>query len=852
MRFVARGTVSHLFNTVRLLTTIRNRVYIGGAGSVYPQRGRIIRMSRALRVGVLLGTAVYAGYGQGQSKATTVASASAARQLLDQYCVGCHNVKTKTAGLMLDQLDTNHLGDRSETWEAVVRKLRAGMMPPMGMRRPDTVTYEGLTEWLESELDRAAAVKPRYVSPGLHRMNRTEYANAIHEVLGLNLDVSEFLPVDDSSYGFDNVASSLGISPALVEGYMSAAAKISRLAVGHETAPSEKKYIAAQDYSQEGHVEGLPFGTRGGMLINHYFAADGEYIISWFPVRGNTGELYGSERKDERLEVLVDGELAGKFDIAKIPNGTDNDKNEVRVKLKAGTHKVGLAFLSTTEIPLDDLNQHYLRSVLDTNPIPGYIFSPQVSQVIIMGPYNATRPKETASRQKIFACRPSTNTDEVPCAKQIVAKLATSAYRRPVNDLDIEYLLSLYQKGRNRGDFEDGIEMAVQYILADPEFIFRGERDPANVKPGQPYRINDLELASRLAFFLWSGPPDAELIGLAGQKKLHDPRVLEQQARRMLADTRSHELVKNFAGQWLQLRNLPSTAPITQMFPDFDDNLRQGFRIETEMFFESIVREDRSVLDLLDADYTFVNERLARHYGIPNVYGSQFRKVSLTGDLDARRGLLGKGAIHLVTSVPDRTSPVQRGKWVLMNLMGIIPPDPPPNVPVLRESGKMANGQAVPLEISMRQRMEEHRQNPACASCHKMMDPIGFAMENFDAIGKWRTVEFGQTLDVSSNVTDGAKINGPAGLRQYLLRYSPQFVRVVTEQLLTYALGRGAEYYDMPAVRSTVRAAAADKYKLTSLIVGIVKSEPFQMNIRAEDGTPTASVHRSGLIEPRQ
>jgi Protein of unknown function (DUF1592)/Protein of unknown function (DUF1588)/Protein of unknown function (DUF1585)/Protein of unknown function (DUF1587)/Protein of unknown function (DUF1595)/Planctomycete cytochrome C len=812
-------------------------------------------MSRALWVcvfGVFLGAAVCVEPGQGQSKATTVVSASSARQLLDQYCVGCHSVKTKTAGLTLDQLDITHIGDHAEIWEKVVRKLRAGMMPPSGLRRPDPSTYEGLTVWLENELDRAAAAKPQYLPPGLHRLNRTEYANAIRDVLGLDVDVSEFLPVDDSSYGFDNVASSLGISPALVEGYMSASSKISRLAVGHETSPSQKKYVAPQDYSQESHVEGLPFGTRGGMLVNHYFAADGEYVISWFPVRGNTGELYGSERKEEKLEVLLDGDRVGLFEMAKIPNGTDNDKNQVRLKVKAGKHKVGVAFLASTDIPIDDLNQHYLRSVLDTNPIPGYIFSPQVSQMLIVGPYNATRPKDSASRQKIFVCHPNTSAEEISCAKQIISKVGTQAYRRPVNDTDLENLLGLYQKGRNRGDFEDGIEVAIQYILADPEFLFRSERDPANAKPGQPYRISDLELASRLAFFLWSAPPDTELLTLASQQRLHDPKVLEGQTRRMLADARSHELVKNFAGQWLQLRNLPSTAPITQMFPDFDDNLRQAFRIEAEMFFDSIVRENRSVVDLLNADYTFVNERLARHYGIPNVYGSQFRKVQLTADLDVRRGLLGKGAIELVTSDPDRTSPVLRGKWVLMNLMGIIPPDPPPNVPQLRESGKMANGQPVPLELSMRQRMEEHRQNPVCASCHKMMDPIGFAMENFDAVGKWRTLEFGQKLEVTADITDGTHVNGPAGLRQYFMRYSPQFVRVVTEKLLTYALGRGAEHYDMPAIRSIVHGAAADDYKLNALIIGIVKSEPFQMNVRVDDGSrQSASAPRKRSAEPR-
>ena len=792
-------------------------------------------MTFTQKAGLLLSVAACTSYAQ-QARPT---SPSTTRQILDGYCVSCHNSKLKTGGLSLDSVDTAKVGENPQVWEKVVRKLRAGMMPPLGMRRPDPAAYEGLTAWLESELDRAAASKPNFLAPGIHRMNRTEYANAVRDVTGLDVDPAEFLPVDDASSGFDNVAGSLGISPALVEGYMSAAGKISRVAIGHETAPSQKKYIAPQDYSQEEHVEGLPFGTRGGMLINHYFSADGEYVISWFPVRGNTGELFGSEKKDEHLEVLIDGARVKMFDIAKIPNGTDNDKNEVRVTVKAGMHKVGLAFLNTTDVPGDDLNQHYLRSVLDTNPIPGYVFSPQVSQAIIMGPYNAARPKDTPSRRKILVCQPANETEEVGCARKIVASLATRAYRRPLNDTDLENLLSVYQKGRNKGGFEDGIELALQNVLADPEFLFRGEIDPQDVKPGQPYRISDLELASRLAFFLWSAPPDADLINVASQGKLHEPKVLEEQTRRMLSDSRAHELVKNFAGQWLQLRNLPSTAPITQMFPDFDDNLRQAFRTEAEMFFESILRENRSVLDLLNADYTFVNERLARHYGIPNIYGSRFRRVTLTGDLDVRRGLLGKGAIELVTSEPDRTSPVQRGKWVLMNLLGVIPPDPPPNVPPLRQSDKMANGQPVPLEISMRERMEEHRANAACASCHKMMDPIGFSMENFDAVGKWRTTEFGKKLDVTGQLTDGGKTAGPAGLRDGLIRYSPQFVRVVTEKLLTYALGRRAEYYDMPVVRSVVREAAPGNYRLSSLIAGIVKSAPFQMNTKAEEASAT-------------
>jgi mono/diheme cytochrome c family protein len=757
------------------------------------------------------------------------------QRLVTQYCATCHNSKAKVAGLALDGTDLlAHVSQNAEMFEKVVRKLRAGMMPPPGAPRPDAAVLQTLAAGFENELDRAA-VKPNLVAPGVHRVNRTEYANAIHDLLGLDVDSAAFLPVDDSSSGFDNVAGSLTVSPALVEGYMSAAGKISRLAMGHETSPQEKKYIAPQDYSQENHVEGLPFGTRGGMLVHHYFSADGEYVISWFPVRGNTGELYGADRKGEKLEVTIDGERVGMFDIEKLPQGTDNDKNEIRLQVKAGQRTVGLAFLATTDVPIDDLNQHYVRSVLDTNPIPGYIFSPQVGQVIIMGPYKGTRATDTASRRKILTCHPTASSDEIACAKKIIGTLARQAYRRPATDGDIESLLNFYQAGRNKGDFEDGIERALQAILSDPEFVFRGEADPANVKAGEAYRISDLELASRLAFFLWSTIPDDELINLASQGKLKDPKVLELQVKRMLGDPRAHELVKNFAGQWLQLRNLPSAAPVTQMFPDFDDNLRQAFRIETEMFFESILREDRNVIDLLTADYTFVNERLARHYGIPNIYGSQFRRVPLNGELDARRGLLGKGSILLVTAQADRTSPVLRGKWVLMNILGIIPPDPPPNVPALRVSDKMANGQPVPLEISMRDRMQEHRANASCASCHLKMDPIGFALESFDAVGKQRTHEWGKPLDLSGQLSDGLKFDGVVGLRQALLRYSPQFVRTLTEKLMVYALGRGVEYQDMPMVRSIVRDAAGNNYRFSSLVLGIVKSPPFNMNVKEQE-----------------
>ncbi len=771
--------------------------------------------------GILLLT-VLAADGQGLSSQ---------RAVLDQYCVTCHNQKLKTGGLMLDKLDLAAIAENAETWEKVVRKLRAGMMPPQGLPRPTPAAYEALTVALETELDRAAAGKPHLPLPGVHRANRTEYANAIRDLLALDIDPAAYLPADDSSYGFDNVASGLGVSPALVEGYVSAAGKISRLALGHDTAPTRKIYHVREDYSQENHIDGLPLGTRGGMLVDHYFPADGEYLISWEPVRTTVGGLYGGDSEDEQLELTVDGQRVKLFKMGTdVPLTSLHDKNEVRVPLKAGRRTVGLAFLATTYVPHVDLNRHYRRSILDDNLIDGFTFTPQVSSLTIAGPYNGARPTETPSRRRILSCRPATAAEETPCARRILSGLARQAYRRPLTDSDTETLLNFYQAGRNSGDFEDGIERALQFILAHPEFVFRTEDGPPSVRPGEPYRISDLELASRLSFFLWSAAPDDELLRVAGQGKLKEPVVLEREVRRMLSDRRAHELVKNFAGQWLGLRTLQTATPEGVIYPDFDDNLRQAFRTETEMFFESIVREDRSVVDLLDADYTFVNERLAAHYGIPNVYGSHFRRVQLDGALDVRRGLLGKGSFQLATSVADRTSPVQRGKWILMNILGTVPPDPPPNVPQLKETAGSAAG-----EQTMRQRMEQHRANPNCASCHRLMDPIGFTLENFDGIGTWRTTQSGQPLDASGQLTDGTRLDGVASLRRALLRYSPQFVRTFTEKLLTYGLGRGVEYQDMPVVRAIVRDAAAGNYRFASLVLGIVKSEPFQMNRRAAD-----------------
>ncbi len=765
------------------------------------------------------------------------AALAAQRALLDQYCVTCHNQKLKTGGLALDWLDMAHVGDQAETWEKVVRKLRAGMMPPQGLPRPKPADYEALTAALENELDRAAAAKPHLPAAAVRRMNRTEYANAIRDLLALEIDPAAYLPADDSSYGFDNVASGLGISPALVEGYVSAAAKISRLALGHETAPARKIYHVREDYSQEEHLEGLPFGTRGGMLVHHYFPADGDYVISWEPVRTTVGGLYGGDSPDEQAELTIDGARIKLFKMAgDVPLTSLHDRNEVRVTVKAGERAVGLAFLATTYVPNVDLNHHYRRSILDDNLIDGFTFTPQVSSLTISGPIQGTRPADTPSRRKILVCHPAGAADELPCARRILTSLARQAYRRPATTGDTEKLMSFYQTGRNAGSFEDGIERGLQFILAHPEFIFRAEAGPEGVKPGQPYRVSGRELASRLSFFLWSSGPDEELLKHAEAGDLADPSVLKQEVRRMLADPRSHELVKNFAGQWLQLRTLQNATPEGIIYPDFDDNLRQAFRTEAEMFFESIVREDRSVVDLLDADYTFVNERLAAHYGIPNVYGSQFRRVKLEGGLDVRRGLLGKGSVLLATSIADRTSPVQRGKWVLMNILGTVPPDPPPNVPPL----KSADGANAGADQTMRQRMEQHRANPACASCHRMIDPIGFALENFDGIGRWRSTQYGRPVDASGQLTDGTKINGVVDLRQALLRYSPQFLRTFTEKLLTYGLGRGVEYQDMPTVRAILREAAATHYRFSSLVLGIVNSDAFQMNRKPEGGTQLA------------
>jgi mono/diheme cytochrome c family protein len=787
---------------------------------------RLLVISCGLIAAVALVVAPPSGIAQTPKPAATAATE---RAVIDQYCVSCHNNKLKTGNLALDQLDLTHLGDHAEIGEKVIRKLRAGMMPPAGMPRPDVAKRDELITWMESELDHSA--QTHLPSPGLHRLNRTEYTNAIRDVLGLEVDATKFLPADDSTHGFDNIAGALTLSPALMEAYLSAAGKISRLAVGDVSAPTQAVFEVPADTAQNYQIEGLPFGTRGGILIKYQFPADGEYS---FKVKGVTGYFQAvlGGVKGEQLEVLVDGERVKLFDWDKeISNTTGNGRATPKIPVKAGLHTVGVTFIATNDIPGSELNRPFQRTMNTPGSIPGFLFYPHVGQVWIEGPYGAKGANDTAARKKIYVCHPANAQEETPCARTIVSALAKHAYRRPAAATDIAALMEFYQSGRSEGgSFDDGIEAALQRLLTDPKFVYRDEAEPATLAAGKTYHISDLELASRLSFFLWSSIPDDQLIDLAAQGKLKDPVVLEQQVKRMLADQKSNALVSNFTGQWLGVRSLQTSEPVVNLFPDFDDNLRAAYQREVELFFGSIAHEDRSILDLLTADYTFVNERLAKQYGIPNVYGPQFRRVTLPADLDMRRGLLGKGALLTVTSNAARTSPVARGKWFLQTFLGVSPPDPPPNVPAIKDKPVDSTGNTrIP---TMRETMEAHHTSPSCASCHKIFEPIGLAMENFDAVGSWRTVDGESPIDATGVLVDGTKVDGVISLRNTLVRYSDQFERVVTEKMLTYALGRGVEYDDMPMLRSIVRDSAASKYKFSSLVMGIVKSPAFQMNMK--------------------
>ena len=767
------------------------------------------------------------------------------RAILDRYCVTCHNERLRTAGLSLDRLDVARVPDAAEAWEKVVRKLRSGAMPPAGMPRPAQASLDALAGYLETTLDRAAAAQPNPGRPSIRRLTRTEYGHAIRDLLAVEIDAAALLPADDSRFGFDNIGSVLTLSPLLAERYLAAARQVRRLALGDPAIrPTFEFYDVSKDLIQEDRVgEGLPFGSRGGIAVRHHFPADGEYIFR-VRLQRNSREYIRGIQQPHDLDIRLDGARISRMTIGGERKGrssfvfssaamgdvaqehyerTADDALEVRHRVEAGSHVVSAIFVKEDSVP-----EHPLEPRMTMYDYAQYKGGEAgVARLAIGGPYNAKGVADTESRRKLFVCRPASPRDEEPCARKVLAGLARRAYRRPATAGDIETLLGFYRLGRRDGTFEAGIGLALERLLAGPEFLFRIERDPDNVAAGMPYRVSDLELASRLSFFLWSSIPDDTLLEVAERGRLNDPAVLERQVRRMLADDRANSLVTSFAAQWLHLRNVDSVTPDLERFPYFDENLRGAFRTETELFFESILRDDRSVLDLLAADYTFLNERLARHYGIPGIYGSHFRRVRVA---DASRGgLLGHGSILTVTSYSTRTSPVVRGKWVLDNILGAPPPPPPPNVPSLME--RDAQGTV----LSVRAQLEQHRSNPACATCHRLMDPLGFALESFDGVGRWRTTDAGAPIDASGVLPDGTPFQGVAELRRLLLqKQRDQFVSTVTDRLLTYALGRGVEYYDAPVIRSIMKDAAPGDYKLSSLILGVARSRPFQMR-RADE-----------------
>ena len=781
-------------------------------------------------------TSLLAGGRQQPATASSPAS-SPEHALINRYCVGCHNGRTKAGDLALDTIDLQNVPANAEVWEKAARKLRARAMPPSGSPRPDEAGYSRLLSYLEGELDRSAAARP---DPGrtdpFRRLNRTEYRNAIRDVLGLDVEVADLLPSDDASYGFDNV-NSVSLSPTLMERYLTAAQRISRVAVGSPMRrPTSRTVVLPADFTQESHVDGLPFGTRGGATVNHTFPVDGEYGLQVQLSRDRNENVEGLTEPHD-LEIALDGRRLKVFTITPNRNrsgayyadeGVDKGLL-VRLPVDAGPHAISVTFLQNNSALIETERQPYQAHFnMDRHPR----VQPAVRSVSIEGPFNPTGVGDTPSRQRIFTCSPPA--ERIPaaaaderCAKHIIKTLARRFYRRPVTDKDVEAPLAFYKEARasntDGGTFEAGIEMAIRALLASTEFLFRIERDPAGAAAGSAYRVGDLALASRLSFFLWSSVPDEELLDLAERGQLKNPPVLERQVRRMLADPRAEALATNFAGQWLYLRNLAASSPDARMFPDFDDNLRQAFRRESELLFGSIVTDDRRVTDLLSADYTFLNERLAKHYRIGGVYGDRFRRVSLA-DHPERRGLLGHGSVLTVTSYATRTSPVLRGKWILDNIVGMPPPPPPPDVPPLKDS------KAAGKTLSMRQRMIEHRVNPTCASCHQLMDPAGLSMENFDAIGRWRIRdESGSSIDASGNLPGSAAFDGVAGLRQALIARPDVFAATTTEKLLTFALGRGVDYRDRPAVREILRDAGRQDYRFSSLVVGIVKSVPFQM-----------------------
>jgi len=764
------------------------------------------------------------------------------RALVDQYCVTCHNARLKTANLLLDQLDLANLGDHAEVAEKVVRRVRSGLMPPTGMKRPDQATLDAFAQWMEDALDRSATA--HVPAPGLHRLNRTEYGNAIRDLLALDVNVSDLLPSDGGDFGFDNIATSLRTSPFLLDRYLTAAQRISSMAVGNPKVPAgTTDYSIGLEVTQRNHIDGLPLGTRGGTLVKHVFPADADYELFARLNRTILNGYAGVEGWDKPHEfiILLDGEevftakvggpedhaAASKDAIDMIPKIEERLKGKVFVT--AGTHEVGYTWREK-QFERQDIWETSQRDSQEVHLAGGM---PRLRTVSVRGPFNVKGVSDSPSRDRVFVCRPATAAEESACAQRIFSTLTRRAYRRPVTAEDVNAPLSFYKQARtNGGDFDAGIRAGVARVLASPSFLYRVERDPATLRAGVAHPVSDIELASRLSFFLWSSIPDEQLLNAATAGRLRQPGVLEAQVRRMLADPRADALVSNFTGQWLQLRGLESrVTPDLLLFPDFDDNIRKGFRKETELFFAHILRQNKSALELLTADYTFMDERLARHYGIPGIYGSRFRQVTLTDP--NRRGLLGQGSVLSLTSVATRTSPVLRGKFILTTFLNTPPPPPPPNVPTLEESAKGAG--ATPKTV--RQQMELHRSNPTCASCHRIIDPVGFALENFNPIGQWRdNGADGAPIDAAGTLADGSKVDGPAALRQVILSRPDAFVTTLTERILTYALGRGVEPSDMPVVRSIVKQTAPTNYRLAAIVTGIVKSAPFQMRTKLETG----------------
>ena len=790
---------------------------------------------RRLTLAVAL-CAIVPGTHAAQERSTSPATASPPpRAVFDKYCVTCHNSRIKTAGLALDALDLERVGDQADAWEKVVRKLRTGAMPPVGRPRPAKPLSDSAASWLEASLDRAALEHPDPGRPTLHRLNRVEYRNAIRDLFALEIDPASLLPPDSAAYGFDNIADALSLSPVLAERYLGAAAKISQMALGHVPgSPASETVFVPTDRNQGTRLsEELPWGSRGGLAIHYNFPADGEYLFQLrLKESGADGGIMGLTAEPQQLDVSVDRARAWTTIVGgpDMPKETADDRTkrvleglQFRVPVKAGAHLVDAYFVQRTSAVLEDLFDPYLRR----DPYRAGNGEPGISSLTITGPLasDGTSILDSPSRRRVLVCRPGSSPDEALCAKQVVASVARRAYRRHVTDEDLDIPMARYREGVRQAGGEYGLELALRSILVSPNFLFRFEGQPETAAPGTPYRITDVELASRLSFFLWSSIPDDELLAVAEKQTLHDPAVLEQQVTRMLADPRSDALVSNFAGQWLHVRNVSGFRPSPELLFHFDDSLREAFETETSLFFGSIVRENRSVLELLDADYTFLNERLARHYGISGVYGERFRRVSLSPE-SPRRGLLGQGSILTDTSRANRTSPVIRGKWILENIFGTPPPAPPANVPELKEERDPAK------VLPMREQMAQHRANPVCASCHAQMDALGFALENFDAIGEWRDVDAaGSPIDATAKLPDGTTFRGPVELRKVLLAHADDFLTTLTEKLLTYALGRGIDAADAPAVRQINRVAARANYRFAALVQGIVRSTPFQMRM---------------------